>query len=362
MSWRSKIFCALGVLVLLSGCSPIYLAKTAGQQIVILSRRKPIAEVVKDDKVPQDVRAKLALVTEAREFAPQIGLQAGDAYTTYSQYDGQALAWVLVAARREHFELKTWWFPIVGSIPYKGFVSKEDAEAAGQALERDGYEVWVRPTVAYSTLGWFNDPVVTPMLGGPEVSLVNTILHELTHRAVWIQGSVAFNETLANFVGTEGAKDYYRSVLAACLRSSTSSAACTREKVKFLQATSDEQFEYAFADALSKLYLALDALYKSDRSTDEKLALRNTIFTEHVEAFRKQYPTLRALQKLNNAELIQLYLYRTHLEQFRRLFQASDERWEPFWAAIRKIQEDSQTEEPYQALEKLLSSPSPRRR
>ena len=103
----------------------------------------------------------------------------------------------------------TWWFPIVGRVPYRGFFSVDDALDAERDLQKEGYDTYVRPTAAFSTLGWFNDPVLSTTLQTDDVEIVTTVLHELAHRYLFVPGQVGFNESFANFIGRVAAIQFF---------------------------------------------------------------------------------------------------------------------------------------------------------
>jgi predicted aminopeptidase len=164
-----------------------------------------------DPTVPEDVRQRLALVLEARRFAvDSIGLDGEESFTTFSPLERDTLVLVLSAAPRDRLESYTWWFPIVGSVPYKGFFDFGAAREAQRNLERRGFDTYMRPASAFSTLGWFNDPLLSTTLRLPENDLANTVIHELTHNTRFVKGEVDFNESFASFVGARGAAWFFR--------------------------------------------------------------------------------------------------------------------------------------------------------
>ena len=196
--------------LLLGGCSPFFILRAGYEEAKILSRRQSISRLVEDPRTEPTRRAKLALVLRVRDFAADsLGLDAGRSYTTFSQLDSDTLALVLSAARKDRFEAYTWWFPIVGRVPYRAFFSESGAAEAVRDLEGKGYDAYVRPTAAFSTLGWFADPLVSPLLRYDSISLANTVVHELLHNTIYLSGQAVFNESLATFVGARGAIEFF---------------------------------------------------------------------------------------------------------------------------------------------------------
>jgi predicted aminopeptidase len=190
------------------GC---YLSRAAYEEAKILSRRTPIPKLVADPATDPVTRARLQLVLEARQFAvDSLGLKAKESFTTYSRLDRDTLVLVLSAAYRDRLERKTWWFPIVGRFPYKGFFDFDDAQRTAERMRNEGFDVTLGPSAAFSTLGWFNDPLVTTTLRQDSATLVNTIIHELFHNTFFAKGDVSFNESFASFVGARGAEQFFR--------------------------------------------------------------------------------------------------------------------------------------------------------
>lgn len=343
----------LGVvlLVLSCGCSPGYVLRGAYEQAKILSGRRAISSVMSDGEVANETKEKLAFVVGARGFAQEMGLNPGGSFTSYVEVSRDPLAWVVVASRKDAFQLFTWWFPIVGEVPYKGFFDKEDAEAQVAQLGKEGYEGSIRGTEAFSTLGWFNDPVVSTTLKAPPTRVVNTIIHESVHSTVWIKGSVAFNESLANFIGATGAVAYFTEKLRAC---ETSGGACEQER-RWLQATERERsFQFELSRVVESLYDSLDALYKDNsRTFAGKMGDRQEIFERAVTPLRATYPSMTVLKTMNNADIIQLKLYLTKLSLFDVLYKKHGSQWGPFLKSIREIQkavEEGEGKDPFELL------------
>jgi predicted aminopeptidase len=273
--------------------------------------------VVADPATDADTRGKLAWVMEARTFAVErMGIAAGDAYTMYTRLDRDTLALVLSAAERDRLAPKTWWFPVVGRVPYKGFFDKGDALSAQAGLEAEGFDTWLRPTAAFSTLGWFNDPILSTVLRADDVDVVETVLHELSHNFLFVPGQVGFNESFAMFAGRAGAIEFF------CTRpgSGADSVKCARAQARWR----DEQRFSAFLDGLVD---ELRDLYGSAAPREEKLRRREEIFERTLERFDAEVvPTFEESAyggfrrtPLNNATLLGRIFYYHRLPDFQAL-------------------------------------------
>ncbi len=355
----SRLLIGLGSVLfagLLASCSPGYVARGAYEQGRIIFNRRDIKDVLKDSETPEEEREKLALVLEARRFAERIGLTPGASYTTYSDIGQDTLSWVVVGARKDSFALYTWWFPVVGRVPYKGFFDQEDAQAQAKELQAEGFETWTRGTDAFSTLGWFSDPVLSTTLRNPPTRIANTVIHESVHATIWIPGGVPFNESLANFVAITANEQLFSERLAAC--KSKPEQDCSLAESMLRAARNDAAVQYDLSAGVQGLYEALDALYKDAAlSSEEKIARREAVFSKHVTPLRTKYPQLQALRQVNNAEIMQLKIYLTDLALFRELYRRSAGDWSEFFRRIAEIksrQEEDGTKDPFALLQKQL--------
>ncbi len=211
---RVRLLLGAGAVVLVtslaSACSPIYVIRAGIAEAKILRARRPIPEVILDPTTDERTKTKLTFVMEARNYAIDVfGLDVGRSYTSFSQLESDTLALVLSAAHRDQLTPKTWWFPIVGTVPYKGYFDEDNAIEEQEKLEEDGFDTFLRPTAAFSTLGWFADPLLSTLLRLDEVDLVETVLHELSHNHLFVKGQVRFNESFATFVGRAGAIEFF---------------------------------------------------------------------------------------------------------------------------------------------------------
>lgn len=307
----------LFLLPVLAGCNPLYVARAGVEQARILAARTPIPEAVRDPELAEDARGKLLLVLEARDFAQaRLGLDVGDAYTTFVQLRSDTLSHIVSAAHRDRLEARTWWFPVVGRVPYRGYFRIEEAQAAALRLEEEGFDTWVRPTSAYSTLGWFSDPVFSSMLRGDAVSVIETVFHEMAHRHLYVPGNGRFNESFATWVGNAAAIAFF------CGRTGggEDTVWCARARDRW----HDDLLFSRFIDALVS---ELRTLYARTELTEgEILAGRASIFDAARQRFRNEVqPTLRSgatwgflTTPLNNATLLSRMVYYHRLPDFAR--------------------------------------------
>ncbi len=293
-----------------------YLSRGAWEEAKILSRRKSISEIVADRGTSEAERRKLRVVLDARQYAKDsIRLRTKDSFTTLSRVDRDTLVLVLSAAYRDALKPYTWWFPIVGTVPYKGYFDFAAAKAAQQKFREDGFDTYLRPSDAFSTLGWFNDPLLNTSLRRDSIDLANTVIHELTHNTFYAAGQAPFNESFAMFVGARGAAAFFR------MRGSDSSA-------KLLDARwEDDKLLAAF---WAHLIRSLDSAYRAH--PDDKawrIAVRDTVYTGARAALIAEIaPKLQTINPryaqrtpLDNASLLARRVYASDLQLFDDVYE-----------------------------------------
>ena len=292
-----------------------YLLRGAWEEAKILAHRRPLADILADPTTPPALRAKLDLVLAARAFArDSLQLDVGESFTTYSETGHDTLTLVVSGAYRDRLKAYTWWFPIVGRVPYKGYFDFDEARRQERALNARGFDTRLGAVSAFSTLGWFNDPLLPSTLRADSLTLANTVVHELTHNTYYAPGGAVFNESFANFVGSRGAERFF-------LRRGQPAAAA-----EVAARWDDEKVMGRF---WATLYARVDSAFKAHPGDDagpvaERLAAREVLFTEarqallHDLAPRLKTISIRSVErvKLDNAVLMSRRVYLTDLDAF----------------------------------------------
>jgi len=202
---------AVGI-VALSGCSVGYYSQAIGGHLKLMSAREPIADVLASEDTDPETKKKLQTLIEARQFAiDELGLPENESYSTYAETGREAVTWNVVAVPEFSMSPRLWCFPVAGCVSYRGYFNKARADKYAANLDNDGFDVNVGGASAYSTLGWFDDPVLDTMLRGGEIRYVATLFHELAHQVLYIQDDSSFNEAFATFVEQEGFRIWLRS-------------------------------------------------------------------------------------------------------------------------------------------------------
>jgi predicted aminopeptidase len=331
----------------ISGCSPLYLMRAAYEEGKILWRREPIADYLgKPDLVP-DTEEKLRLVLQVRDYAKDVlKMNVGGSYTTYSYVDRPDLAFIVTAAPRTELKPYTWWFLFVGTVPYKGYFTKEDAEQAAAELQADGYDTNIRTTAAFSTLGWFDDPVLSHLLRYGKVTLAEIIFHELLHSTFYVKGAGDFNESFANFVGARAAIEFFRDQ-----RGATSA--------EYQEAIQSWQEELEFSEFIEDFAKSLDELYRRNIPYEDKLRLRQELFQKAKDDWLLRIGDLPksrfrrfSEQPLNNAVVINYLLYFRNLKLFEEVYQAKGQNLVATIEVVRRAVEEGG--DPFERVQALV--------
>lgn len=309
-------FIVLGTLTpLLSGCDTLsYFHQAASGQWQILHARNPIASVIANSDTDPEVRRKLALVEQTRQFAAQeLHLDIGDSYTSYVALDRSYVVWNVVAAPEFSITPMHWCFPIAGCVSYRGYFDEAEATRYAAKLQAEGMETYVGGVDAYSTLGWFDDPVLSTFVKRSDAALSGLVIHELTHRTLYVQNDSTFNESYATVVEQEGLKRWL-------LQQHQPEVWARYEK----QSTYEDQFVALILDYRSQL----EALYAKPLSDEEKrkgkLDLANAVKSRYQHLRDEQWQGFAGYDRwmgsgLNNAQISTIATYHAYIPAFKAL-------------------------------------------
>jgi predicted aminopeptidase len=299
---------------MVAGCDIGYLTRGAYEEGRLLWHRKPISEVLTRADLAAKTRANLETVLAVRKFAAdRLGLNVGGAYRTVTQVDSGAIVWIVMAAPRTSLTPYTWWFPIVGAVPYRGYFNRARAEAEAADLEAHGFDTHVRSAIAFSSLGFFDDPLLSNLLRLDRVELAGVIIHELFHRTYFLASNVMFDESAATWVGSRGAVDFFTETEGA-------------NSADAIAARGVYESDLKFAAFLLQEEARLLRLYQSGLPQAEILKQREPIFASINRDYATLKPSLSGLErfdldreKLNNAVLLNYLLYFHDLDNFATL-------------------------------------------
>jgi predicted aminopeptidase len=297
----------------------------------ILRSREPISDLIEDADTPAGLRKKLIFIQTVRDFAEkQLHLPVNDHYLSYVELNRPYVVWNVFAAPEFSLKPKTWCFPIVGCVAYRGYFSEQDARRFGDALQQEGYDVFIGGAIAYSTLGWFDDPVLSTFLylNAPETAAL--IFHELAHAILYIQDDTAFNEGFATAVEQEG------------LRRWQSSASDLKGYENWLLKGQRRQ---RFISLVSKYRAKLEDLYQGNLPLTEKRNQKAAVFNQMRSEFldlKSDHNALAAYDAwfshpLNNAQLISVSTYHDWVPAFRKILSESGGDLEEFYQRCRQL-------------------------
>lgn len=312
----------------------------------ILLARQPIRELIDDPATPPARKAQLGMVLAARTFAArELGLRAGETYTTFSDVGDGPLLYVLSASPKDRLEAYRWSYPVVGSFPYKGFFDLDAAHAEERRLAAAGYDTYLREASAFSTLGWFSDPLLSTALDDP-ADLVSTVIHEISHNTLWVPSAVRFNESYANFVGMRGAEIFFlergdRAEAERC-------AALWRDEKKM------GAFYTELAGNLETLYALPLPRREMERRRHDLFARARAVMAGPLDHQLEIYSgKAMSRHELNNAVVAAQRIYRTGLDQLDEVYAATGEDLRTSVAQIRRTVDRAQQarlDDPFRAL------------
>jgi len=284
------------VCLLLSGCQAGYVLKQGWGQLTFSGEQVSLDSPELEETTTPENLEKLRLVPRILEFCrKELGLDPGDSYQTYVDTGQEPVSFAVMAAHPLALIPYQWHFPFVGSVPYKGHFAQEDAREEAERLEELGFEALVAPVGAFSTLGWFQDPVLSTMLEGNTADLIDVIIHETTHRTLYFTGASSFNESLATHMAREGT--------VRLLSSDEDLLSELPEYVERKEAHLEREI------LLLRLQKDLEALYRSPASDADKRVLKSEIFETASAAYRHLLGAKNASIPVSNAFVLSVARY-----------------------------------------------------
>jgi predicted aminopeptidase len=348
------LFAPLSVLPILApaGCTDFeYIVRQATGEAGMLADSKPIDNVLAAGTLDPEHERKLHLVVEARDFAAsELGLDVGRSYRLYHDDSGEPVAYNLSACRKDSLAPKQWTLPIVGTIDYLGYFAKADAEKSAADLQAQDYDTYIYGVDAYSTLGWLPDPVQSTFLDRGDGNLVETVIHELAHNTIYVSGQSDFNESLATFIGRQGARLFFQP------RGSDGAAILAELEAEY----ADDELVTTW---VQKLNADLRAYYASAITSEQKVAGREAVYQAARDAFTADVlPNLRLPDRsagwgripTNNAFVRLHQRYHVDLDAFAAAYAAGNGDFRAFLDTARAA---AKTADPFAAIRAAAGSP-----
>ena len=334
-----KIFVLGCLLLFFSGCTTIgYYHQSISGHFKLISKREPIVDIVNDSTRDENLIKQLRLAQELRLFASdKLKLPDNDSYRSFVQLDRPYVTWNVFAAPEFSISLHQWCFLVIGCVPYRGYFDEQDAKNYAEQLSMQGLDVYVAGVPAYSTLGWFDDPLLSSMLDRGEIVTASYIFHELAHQQFYLKGDGAFNEAFATSVEEIGVLLWLHE-----------------------QNRKDEASNYENWLAQKKLFSSFiknnrdefDALYQKDYDLEKMQVEKEILIAEMRRKFSKLSSENNHIARyekwmsgpLNNAQLGAISLYRELVPAFRNLFTLCDRDFEKFYLRVEMIAKSSEEE------------------
>ena len=317
----------------MSGCANVgYYLQSVNGQLDLWRRQQPIEQLVNDPATPEALRRKLASVLEIRAFASrELGLPDNRSYRLYADLGRRFVVWAVFATQEFSIQPAQWCFVMVGCVSYRGYFAQEAADRFAADLGGQGYDVYVGPVPAYSTLGWFPDPVLNTFIHYPEAELARLIFHELTHQVVYVRDDTVFNESFAVAVEQEGVRRW----LALAGNAQQKAAFDRTQKVRA-----------EFVQLVRKYRERLDALYRTRLAPEAMRARKSEILRE----LEQEHQTLKQrdwggftgydpwfARKPNNAQLTSVAIYAQLVPAFQALLRREGDDLSRFYAAVKAL-------------------------
>jgi predicted aminopeptidase len=344
-----NILYAAGAALMLASCSSLnYYAQAAQGQLSLLSDARPIEEWLADQNTDAKLKLRLSTARQIRTFAVQeLALPNNSSYRNYASLARPYVLWNVVATPELSMRPIQWCFPVAGCVSYRGYYNKESAQQYAEGLRAQGHDVQVGGVPAYSTLGWFNDPLISTFIHYPDAELARLLFHELSHQVLYVQGDTQFNESFASAVEEAGVERWLSGFGNPAMREAYQRFGARKQ---------------AFLGLLLGTRRALEQNYASRGSDADKRAAKARIFQQ----LQDDYQVLKAswggfagydrffAEPLSNAHLASVAAYSEFVPAFRALL-AREKSFPAFYAAARKLADLDKTER-HRQLKRLASA------
>lgn len=315
----------------LGGCGELgYYLQSAQGQLAIGHKQRRIEAVIADPGTEPQLKAQLATALAIREFATrELALPDNASYRTYADLERPFVVWNVFAAEEFSVEARQWCFPVAGCVGYRGYFARDEAEASARELAAEGFEVFVAGVPAYSTLGFFADPVLNTFVNYPDYEVARLLFHELAHQVVYVRDDSTFNESFAATVELAGVQRW----LARSGRADQQEAFCAAQRRRA-----------EFAALVQKYRARLAGIYRSAAGAQEKRAAKAEAFA----SMRTEYALLktgwggfagydRFFDRLDNARLASVAMYTQLMPALQARLAAVDGELPRFYEAVRQL-------------------------
>ncbi|MGX7873757.1 aminopeptidase [Mesorhizobium sp. ORM6] len=316
-----------------AGCTSVsYYAQSLEGHVRIMAARKNVGRLIHDPSTPEALRAKLTSASAIRRFATdELALPENSSYRSYVDIGRDNVTFAVFAAPQFSLAPKTWCFPVFGCVPYRGYFSQKSAIETAAELRGQGLDVYVSGVTAYSTLGWFSDPLLSTMLRQDDTYLASLIFHELAHQKLYVNGDSAFNEAFAVAVETSGVRKWLRA---------------TGNRAGLRRYEADRKRNADFLGLISQTRVELSQVYGSPRTPQ----LMATAKEATIDRLRMRYRQMRDRRwagyrgydawfnsPINNAKLAATAVYGEQVPAFLRLYDLCSGDYPRFYASVRRI-------------------------
>lgn len=295
-------------------CQVSYITQAIAGHFRIMNARRPIEKILKNDNLDQETENKLKLVLEIHDFAVRdLGLPDNKSYTLHSEIKGDYPGWNVYCTPKFSVEPKTWCFPVAGCVVYHGYFKKEKAIRFADKMKKQGLDVYVSPFSAYSTLGWYNDPILSTNLRDDSVQLAGLIIHELAHQKFYKKGDSRYSEGFAVTVERAGVLRWLRSL-------------GREDQMELAIREWDESDK--MVDRMLKARSDLNDLYQNRQDTVNLLKLKDSVLNGLEQDLKITG------KRLNNAWLVPISTYHSLIPAFQTMLDSCGGNFQAFYEAV----------------------------